>query len=337
MNDKQPVLIIGTGALAIYFAARLSASGAPVSMLGTWKEGLRALQKNGARLILEDGRELAARVTATDDPSTCKGARLALVLVKAWQTERAAAQLRECLSAEGLAASLQNGLGNRETLVRFLGKDRVGLGITTSGATLLGPGVARSGGEGSVSIEAYPPLSPTPLSSSHFPRNSAENGGNKRGAKWGEARGISELEKLLKGAGFRVEIVPDARTLVWGKLVVSTAINPLTALLRAPNGVLLERPAARMLMAELARETAAVAKALGLTLPFADPVTAVEKVARQTAANHSSMWQDVARGAPTEIDAICGAVTRNAEALGLTAPLNRIMWNLVSALAANDR
>lgn len=305
VNDKQSVLIIGTGALAVYFAARLSASGTPVSILGTWKEGLGALQQNGARLILENGSELAARVTVTDAPSACKGARLALVLVKAWQTERAAAQLKECLSADGLAVSLQNGLGNRETLIHFLGESRVGLGITTSGATLLGPGVARSGGEGSVSIETHPRL--------------------------------GKLEKLLKGAGFRVEIVPDARALVWGKLVVSTAINPLTALLRAPNGALLERPAARMLMAELARETAAVAKAMGLTLPFADPVMAVEEVAQQTAANHSSMWQDVARGAPTEIDAICGAVTRSAEALGLPAPLNRTMWNLVSALAANDR
>jgi len=301
----QPVLILGTGALATLFAARLSASGVPVTLLGTWKEGLEALQRDGARLILEDGSQVSAPVRATDDPSACKGAQFALVLVKAWQTERAAAQLKECLSDDGLAVSLQNGLDNREMLTRFLGESRVGLGVTTYGATLLGPGLARAGGEGEVAVETHPRL--------------------------------GTLEHLLNGAGFRVDIVPDARALVWGKLVVSTAINPLTALLGVPNGALLERPGARTVMAELAHETAAVAEALGVELPFVDAVAAVEQVARQTAANHSSMLQDVQRGAQTEIDAICGAVTRMGETAGVPVTVNRVMWHLIGAFASNMR
>ncbi len=298
-------MILGTGALATLFAARLSASGVPVTLLGTWKDGLETLQSDGARLILEDGSELAAPVRATDDPSACKGAQLALVLVKAWQTERAAAQLKECLSDDGLAVSLQNGLGNRETLIRFLGESRVGLGVTTYGATLLGPGLAHAGGQGTISVEKHPHL--------------------------------GALTHLLNDAGLRVEIVPDARALVWGKLVISSAINPLTALLGVPNGALLERPGARAIMAELARETAAVAQALGMQLPFADAIAAVEQVARQTAANHSSMLQDVKRGAPTEIDAICGAVVRTGQEMDVSVPVNRVMWQLVSAFASNLR
>ena len=289
---------MGTGALAILFAARLSAFGVPVAILGTWKDGIAALQRDGARLVLEDGRELAMPVRATDQPSAYKGARLALVLVKAWQTERAAAQLKECLSADGLAVSLQNGLGNREILAAGLGQARVALGVTTIGATLLEPGLARSGGKGTVSLETVPGL----------------------------------LDELLRGAGFRVDIVPDAGALLWGKLVVSSAINPLTALLHVPNGVLLERPAARALMAELAQETSSVARALGVELPFADPILAVEQVARQTAANRSSMLQDVERGRQTEIDAICGAVTRAGETLGVSVSANRLMARLVGAL-----
>jgi 2-dehydropantoate 2-reductase len=303
---REALLIVGTGALATLFAARLSASGVAVTMLGTWKDGLEALQKDGARLVLEDGSELVGQVWATDDPSLCKGARLALVLVKAWQTERAAAQLSECLSDDGLAVSLQNGLGNRETLVQFLGEARVGLGVTTLGATLLGPGRAGYGGDGAVTVET-----PVPVLSGH-PR-------------------LGMLERCLNGAGFRVEAVPDARALVWGKLVVSTAINPLTALLDAPNGALLERPGARTLMAELARETAAVAQALGVELPFADAVSAVEAVARRTATNRSSMLQDVRRGARTEIDAICGAVVRAGEQVGVATPLNRVMWKMLAS------
>src|SRR4051812_34063754 len=137
---NQPILILGTGALATLFAARLSASGADVAMLGSWQAGLDALEKDGARLTLEDGSTMVRRVRAVSDSSTLGRVRLALVLVKAWQTERAAAQLAQCLSADGFALSLQNGLDNRETLIRFLGTQRVGIGVTTLGVTLLGAG-----------------------------------------------------------------------------------------------------------------------------------------------------------------------------------------------------
>ena len=130
-----------------------------------------------------------------------------------------------------------------------------------------------------------------------------------------------------------MQIVDDAQSLIWGKLVINAAINPLTALLRIPNGELLSRPNARKMMASLARETAEVATAEHVHLPFSNPVNAAEDVARKTATNHSSMFQDVRRGAPTEIDAICGAVTRRAEFHGIAAPYNRACWRLVGQIA----
>jgi len=307
--NMEPILIVGAGALATLFAARLSAAGVSVTMLGTWQAGLDALRKEGARLVGLEGVERAYPVHATDDPADCRGARLALVLVKGWQTERAAGQLAICLAEDGLALTLQNGLGNREILVATLrqaqgdalGTPRVAQGVTTLGATLLAPGLARLGGEGPVSIEAHPRLGP--------------------------------LEANLRAAGFAVNVVEDARSLIWGKLVVNAAINPLTALLRVPNSELLQRPAARLLMGELAREAAAVARAQGVSLPFEAPESAAEEVARRTAANRSSMLQDVLRGAPTEIDAICGAIVRAGEERDVPTPVNRIVWQLVKALS----
>lgn len=296
----ESLLIVGTGALATLFAARLSATGVDVTMLGTWQAGLDALRKEGARLAAADGVERAYTVHATDDPAECRGARFALVLVKAWQTERAARQLTSCLAKDGLALTLQNGLGNREILSESLGLGRVALGVTTTGATLLGPGLVRLGGEGTISLEAHPRL--------------------------------AALEAMLRAAGFAINVVADVRSLLWGKLVVNAAINPLTALLRVPNGELLQRPTARLLMGELAREAAAVARAQGVSLPFEVPENAVEEVARRTAANRSSMLQDVLRGAPTEIDAICGAIVHSGEETGVPTPLNRVMWQLVKAL-----
>jgi len=294
------ILIVGTGALATLFAARLAGSGANVTLLGTWKNAIESLNREGARLILPDGSEMQFPVRATDDPSECAEADAAIVLVKAWQTEQAARQLEKCLPASAFAVTLQNGLGNREALSARLGAERVALGVTTTGATLLGPGLARIGGEGLLSLETHP-----------------------------RSR---DLSSLLRCAGFQVEIVPNAESLLWGKLVINTAINPLTALLRIPNGGLLERPGARTVMASLACETASVAGALGVPLPFSDPVVAAEDVARRTADNRSSMLQDVKRGAPTEIDAICGAVVRAGNKYGVNTPVNWTMWQLVSAL-----
>jgi 2-dehydropantoate 2-reductase len=296
------ILIVGTGALATLFAARLAGAGDQVTMLGTWKEGIEALQRNGARLVDSRGSEKRFPVRATDDPHDCAGAKHAIVLVKAWQTERVARQLGDCLAHDGLALTLQNGLGNRETLIQSLGLDRVALGSTTTGATMLGPGLAKAGGEGVISLE----------------RNQA----------------LGPLEEALRSAGFQVQSVEDAQSLIWGKLVINAAINPLTALLRVRNGQLLERPFAREVMKALARETANVANAENILLPFDDPVAKAEEVAHKTAANASSMLQDVLRGAPTEIDAICGAVVRTAERHRIGAPVNWTCWQLVRSLTA---
>jgi 2-dehydropantoate 2-reductase len=297
---KSDILLVGTGALATLFAARLSEAGHSVSMLGTWKNGLKALQENGARIVDANGNERAYKVHATDDPREVCGASHALVLVKSWQTERAARQLKESLAENGLAITLQNGIGNKETLIRDLGTGRVSLGITTTGATLLGPGLVKMGGEGVISLEQNQALGP--------------------------------LEAALRSSNFNLQIVDDAKSLVWGKLVINAAINPLTALLRIPNGELLSRPVARKVMSALARETAEVAKAEHVHLPFSNPVDAAEDVARKTATNMSSMFQDVRRGAKTEIDAICGAVTMRGKKHGIKTPYNRACWQLVRAM-----
>lgn len=294
------IIIVGTGALASLFAARLTQAGHGITMLGTWREGLDALNQNGIHLVDADGIERLYPVHATDDPRECVDVKHAIVLVKAWQTERVAHQLKDCLAEDGIALTLQNGLGNRETLIQNLSLDRVALGSTTTGATLLGPGLVQAGGEGVISLEQNQALGP--------------------------------LEAGLKSAGFNIRVVEDAEALIWGKLVVNAAINPLTALLRIKNGELLERPSARELMKALAVETANVARAENIQLPFEDPVKAAEDVAQKTAANTSSMLQDVLRGAPTEIDAICGAVVKAAGKHGIETPVNQMCWQLVKAL-----
>ncbi len=299
MNEQEPILIMGTGALAGLFAARLAGAGRDVTILGSWPAGLRALRKHGIRLREADGRECSYPIGATESPGQAGSVRYALVLVKSWQTARAAEQLTGCLAPDGLALTLQNGAGNREALVRALGATRVAAGATTTGAHLLAPGLVQAAGSGVLSLGAHPGLGP--------------------------------LEDALHEAGFVMESSGDVEALVWGKIVINAAINPITALLNISNGQLLEIQPARDLAAGIVREAVAVVVALGIQLPYPDPQVAMEAVARRTAANRSSMLQDIQRGAPTEIDAICGAIVRTGEQTGVPTPLNRALWQLVKA------
>jgi 2-dehydropantoate 2-reductase len=296
------ILIVGTGAMATLFAARLAGAGVKVTMLGSWPDGMAALSNQGVQV---DGENRVFPIHATDNPTECQGMRFALVLVKSWQTERAAHQLAACLAEDGVTLTLQNGLGNDAIIAEALGLTRVARGVTTLGATLLAPGLVSLGGDGLVSIESHPRLAP--------------------------------LETMLRQAGFEVSLVDNVQALVWGKLVISSAINPLTALLRARNGELLAHPSSRALMGELAIETTTVANKLGVILPFPDPERAAEEVAHRTAWNQSSMLQDVLRGAPTEIDAINGSIVQLAQENHLQVPVNRTVWSLVKAIPVRGK
>ena len=294
------VTLVGTGAMACLFGARLTAV-AEVTLVGTWAEGLAALHERGI-VVEEAGGATTVPVRAAHLDDDLPSADFVIVLVKAWQTARVAKRLPALLKPAGLALTLQNGLGNFETLAETLGPERVMLGVTTQGATLLGPGRVRPGGAGPTHIAQHPRLVP--------------------------------LVDLLRSAGFDVLQPPTSglQPLLWGKLVVNCGINALTALLRVPNGELLNRPEAAVLMEQAAMECAQVAQAQNIRLPFTDPVTRVREVARATAVNYSSMFQDILRGAPTEIDAINGAVARVGAQMGVPAPVNETLWRLVKAL-----
>ncbi len=297
------ILIVGSGALATFFAARMAASGLAVTMLAAWPAGLRALQNNGA--CVSQDADIPIRcfpIRVVDSPVACLGARWALVLVKAWQTQRAAQQLSTCLAPDGITLTLQNGLGNQEILRDALGANRVAIGITTLGARLIKPGLVRPANKGKIILEANPQLTP--------------------------------LVKILRSANFELEIQADMNTMIWEKLAINAAINPITALLGLPNGALLSNSSASALMSAAGREVVDVARALGFNLDAQEIEKSIKDVALLTKDNHSSMLQDIARGAQTEIDAICGVVCRAGQEIGIPTPINLTLWKLIEAKAA---
>jgi 2-dehydropantoate 2-reductase len=295
------VTVFGTGALGCWLAGRLSArTSARVTVAGSWPEGLAAIARDG--IELQDGASVISgrpRVAGPHDP--LPPAEAALVVVKSHQTAGLAERAAGAVTAEGRVVTLQNGLGNREALAAAAGA-RVRSGVVVAGVRLLAPGrVAVVGG--SITLEA----------------------------KDGDPV-MARLAALLQAAGIETRLAADIEPEIWRKLAVNCAINPLSALLRLPNGALLDAPGARDTLRAAALEVAAVAGARGIDV--GDVAQAVLDVAARTAGNRSSMLQDLDRGARTEIDALCGAVVAEGRRRGVPTPVNEKLWQGVAALEA---
>ena len=329
--DSLPkVLILGTGAMAKLFGGRLVRHGqARVTLAGRWRDAVALMEAEG--IVVEEPRiqdmpeheskrsDFVARVdsvllgdsAASIIPDALPAAAfdLVLILVKSHQTEAIAAVAADAVAPHGRILTLQNGVGNREVLAAVAEHPaQVSAGVTTAGATGVGPNRVRAGGPGLTVLGADSDES----GSDRFP--------------------IPSIAGMFRAAGFETETAIDIDALLWRKLVVNCAINPLTALNGIPNGALLEDEGLRSQMGEAAREVVWVADALGVKLGAGfDPVAAAETVARKTQGNRSSMLQDMDRGAKTEIDAIAGAVVKEGMRLGVPTPVNARLWAAVKA------
>ncbi|KKO44148.1 hypothetical protein WG68_16950 [Arsukibacterium ikkense] len=128
-------------------------------------------------------------------------------------------------------------------------------------------------------------------------------------------------------------VVADINPLLWQKLAINAAINPLTALENCPNGQLAQRRYQAQITA-LVNEVCQVASALGYPLDSNATIARVLQVIDATARNYSSMQQDVQAGRPTEIEAICGYICRQAAQLQIAVPANLHMLNQIRVLTA---
>jgi 2-dehydropantoate 2-reductase len=298
---RKEIAIVGIGAMGSLLAARLAPL-TNVTLLGHWQPQLAALARDGLTLIEQDGREQHTMVRVTNDPRAVPRSEVALIVVKSYQTARAAPEAAVTMRNQGIAITLQNGLGNLEILRASVGVERAALGTTTEGATLVRPGIVRHAGKGQTYL-------------AHDPRLPA-------GA-------LSQVAVLFEEAGLTTRLVDDVDSVVWGKLAVNAAINPITALLDVRNGVLAESEPARAVMMLAASEVATVAAAMGIPLPFPDAAARALQVAEATRENISSMLQDIRNGRPTEIEAITGAVVRAAEKVNVPVPVNTALLQLM--------
>ncbi len=295
-------------------AGRLAMAAGPgkpvegVVLFGRPSAHLEAIQANGLTIVERSGAPSIIPLQATSDPAAVEGCEVVLVLVKAWASAEAVAPLQPYLNRDTIVVTLQNGLGNasalRATLLRDGMRPHVYLGVTTQAAMRTEPGVVIHTGAGITAIGRRA----NPVNAS-----------------------LSAIAQALTSANLQTVAVDDIHRWVWRKLAVNAAINPLTALGSVENRAIASDPALKAAAETIAREVVAVGKASGVKIDVAEVFAAIEDVARSTGDNRSSMLVDLESGAPTEIDAINGAVVAEARRHAIKVPANQLVTALVRA------
>ncbi len=235
---------------------------------------------------------------------------LVLISVKTYSLERLCSELnRSGLLEERLKDArfllLMNGMGNRELFEKLVPQaaGRILEGITSNGVKLAREGKIELKGRGPTVIEQGLP---------------------------------GKLERFMRARfenkGFLIDFVPDFKKQQWNKLFVNSVINPIAALARQQNKVILS-PDLQITVKRVVEEGVAVAAAEGMSF---DPDTVLElvfSVAEKTGENSCSMLQDVLNNKMKEIDSINGYIVRLAEKHSIAVPVNEALYGLIKATA----
>ncbi len=298
--------VIGAGAMGSLFGGLLAEAGETVTLVDLRKDHVNMLNERGLT-IEKDGENRKVRITAVADHGIAPCSDLTIVFVKSTHTAAAAQTAKRLAGQDGSVLTLQNGMGNADTLADVLTPDQVIAGTTSHGATFLGPGAIRHAGVGETVIG---------------PWNSK-----------GETR-ARQVAELFNRAGIVTRVVDDVRRVLWAKLFINVGINAITALTGIKNGQLLDLEETRQICEEAVREAMAVAQFQGIEIE-GDPAQKVFAVAAATGPNRSSMGQDVDNCRMTEITAINGFIVKHAKNAGVPVPVNQTLTALIETLQAH--
>lgn len=300
-TDARPrVAILGAGAMGTLFAFAF-ADRNDVTLVDVRGDVVDTINANGGVQI----DDLPVRhVVATRDPARAFATNYLFAFVKAPNTLAAIRPFAGQLNPATPIVSLQNGLGNEEAIKTALGGTvPLVIGITNEAALAVGHGRSRRGATGTTVVGSA-------------------------GASTETVRGV---QRLIASAGLEASMAYDIRPHLWGKLLANAAINPISALADATNGIVASDPDAAELARAVALEGAAVAHALRVNLPFADPWEYVRSIVAAGADDRNSMTVDLAARMKTEIDYVNGAIVGAGRRLGIATPYNEALVRLVKA------
>ncbi|CCA90686.1 ketopantoate reductase family protein [Novosphingobium sp. PP1Y] len=301
-NLVSNVLVLGAGAMGCYFAARLIEGGTPVTLVDIDEARIGTLNSSGLTVVDDRGTRNVP-VRASTAAALHVPANLVIVFTKGIHTATAMQQIAHLVGPDTFALTLQNGLGNAQTIAETLSRDRVMFGVTDVPADLVPPTEVHSQGKGKITFWSL----------------------DEAGAPQAHV-----LHALFEAAGMQAMADPSAEIAVWEKVAFNAALNAPSAILECPVGGL-DTNDGRAIVETVVEETVAVAHASKIAV---DPARIMARVnyALATHREHKpSMLQDIQAKRRTEIDLINGAIVAAGEAVGVSAPVTATLVHLVRA------
>jgi 2-dehydropantoate 2-reductase len=290
--------IVGAGAMGSMFAYFFTKAKMDVTLL-----------ENNANIIkhykheiniIPDHEIIKIKLNIVDTLQHLKDREIIFIFVKSYDTEEAIKKITPNISKQTIIVSLQNGLGNREIIARFIPEDKIVYGSTSIGATKVDNSTIRLGGMGSIVIG-------------------------------GKSKSVKIIEEILVKAGLDTTVTDNPNAAVWKKAIINAGINPIGALLEIPNGKIISNEFAKSIQEQIVREAVYTAISLGLEFDPDDMIEQTRIVCEKTAANLCSMLQDITAKRRTEIDSINGKITEYAKKNSIATPYNDVMYNLIKA------
>ena len=299
------VVIIGAGAMGCLYGAYLSRSN-DVIMLDAYRPQVDAINEHGMTVLEPDGTEtLYTNVRACVSGEFDEVADLVIVFVKSTFTEQALAQNSVLFGENTVVMTLQNGAGNDRRIARYVQPENVVIGTSKHNSVNMGGGKVRHSGAGVTTIGS-----------------NADNAGET----------LTRIAAVLSDAGFATEVSTDIQRIIWSKLFVNLSINTFTAITRAPIGSMIDNRYAWDFAEKMICEAVDVAEADGTHFSYMEVLNMVHHVCEDVGTGYSSMYQDVQKGIPTEIDAINGAIVEQARLYNVPAPYNTLIVDLIHAI-----
>lgn len=264
--------ILGAGCIGTLWATRLARAGQPVQLILRNAERLRAYEA-AQGLTLVEGEHTQTLFIAAQLPETDEPIQRLLVTCKAYDAERAVAQIAGRLAPDAELILLQNGLGSQQAVAALVPNARCIFASSTEGAFRDSDWRVVFAGQG------------------HTWLGDPQQG---TAPPW-----LDALEHSL----IAHEWSPNILSRLWRKLALNCAINPLTVLYDCRNGGLQAHAAE---VDTLCWELMTLLECCDQPEAALDLTREVHRVIQATGSNYSSMHQDVAQGRRTEISFLLG-------------------------------
>lgn len=298
------VAIVGCGAMGSVYAALMADGGHEVWAVDRWEDHVRAMRERGLRVEGASG-DRTVKVNATTDAGEVRDPDLVVIATKLDGVAQAAEAVKPVLRPDTMILSIQNGLGGPDKAAGILGQDRITIGVVGGfGASMKGPGHAHHNGMEFVRI------------------------GEMQGGLTDRTEKIAEI---WRSSGFKVLTFDDIHRMVWEKLICNCAYSGPCAMTGLTVGQVMDDPDASAISAGCAIEAWEVAQAKGIAVEIDDPVDYIRKFGSKIPNSRPSMAQDHIARRRAEIDAINGAIPREAKEFNLSVPTNTFVTRVLRA------